>query len=109
MSETTFFSCHDCCHKEKAKNPIWSRCGHPAVDAIELEGYGIETYTADDRVKLDHLVNDVLRLRLVNAGEKKIIPNFEFPFQYEAVWIASCKGYDRHGKKELKMWKSGQN
>lgn len=109
MSESKFFDCIDCEHRASAPNPIWSQCSHPAVIEAGFSGHGIETYTDEDFNKLDHVVNDVLKLKLVSQGIKKEIPNFEFPFQYEPVWIGFCEGYEKRSGKKIRIWKSGKN
>lgn len=111
MKETKWFSCHECVHAKRALHPNWTRCDHPAVKAAEFEGHGIETYTGDDLNRLDKLVNDDLHIQLVTQGTRRDVPNFDFPFEFECVWISSCAGYERivNHKLENQIWFSGPN
>ena len=109
MSETAFFDCVDCKHRVPAASPIWSRCNHIAVEEMEFEGSGIETFTDEDFIRLGYLVNNRLRLKMVNYGVNKTVPNFDFPFQYEPVHITSCGGYEIKEYSNPRIWKSGDN
>ena len=87
-----FFSCVNCKHSVKAENPTWSECAHPAVAELKFEGRGLGTYTNEDLSKLERLVNDILKLQVTHIGGE--VKNFEFPFQYESVWIHGCDGFE---------------
>lgn len=98
-----FFSCINCEYSAKAENPTWSECKHPAVDEMKFEGHGLGTYTNEDLSKLERLVNDILKLQVTHIRSE--VPNFEFPFQYESVWIHGCGGFVEAEKRSAGYYK----
>jgi len=106
---TPYFSCHNCKHSAKARNPVWTECKHPEVIKADFDSNDLEKYTDADKEKLTYLVNDVLHLQITSVGGRT--PNFEFPFQYEATWITGCNGFEQFKKRDVGhyKWLSGKN
>ncbi len=82
------FTCTRCKHWHQADNPAWSTCYHPAAKELHFYSKNYHTLTDEEWAQLDHLVFNVLKLKLCQLS--RTIPNFEFPKQYEDIWIDSC-------------------
>ncbi len=90
------FSCNACKHGKYPsyiKDFAWTTCNHPAIKKIGLVEKESTKITKDDWLKFEHLVTDILKLRIIYLGHK--IPNFEFPFHYDALWITGCDKFEK--------------
>ena len=82
------FTCTRCKYWELAPNPAWNSCHHPAAEKLKIHSKDYHKLTDKEWAQLDELVFTVLKLKLCQLS--RTIPNFEFPKQYEDVWIESC-------------------
>ena len=89
------FTCKVCKYwrlKAAAGHDQWSECCYPAIEEMGFGLKDVKDVTREDWTKLEHLVKDILHLRVTYLGFK--IPNFEFPFRYESLWITGCDGFE---------------
>ena len=104
MSEYRFFSCINCAHSEPAPNRMWRRCRHPAFENAGLVGNTLDTFKPEDWVKINFIINEILKLQVTVIDGT--VSNFDFPFKYEPSWIFGCAEYKQGVKmkgKELKI------
>lgn len=90
--EYDYFDCEQCLYRKPAEDVMWSQCTHPEVLKTKFEGDGVESYTPEDFIKVDRLVNNVLHIGLSTMDNEEV-PNFEWPFKFDTVHMVSCGGY----------------
>lgn len=82
-----YFSCRECKYSMlypdgDAKALV---CQHPAIKELSI--------TEDDTSQVEHLANNILKLKYGFVFDVDM--RFNFPFQYDPVWIVDCKGFEK--------------
>ena len=92
MGDYEMFTCFNCKYSARTvREPGCVTCSHPAVVGAGISGRTLITYTPEDFHKINFIINDVLKMDITTIDNS--IPNFEFPYKFDAVWINRCGGY----------------
>ena len=68
-------------------------CQHPAIEKLAFNATDYLDIEEDDRIKLKYLIDKILKLKVGFVPGVDV--RFEFPFQYDPVWITDCEGFKK--------------
>lgn len=94
MSQTPYFSCKECIHGRMAlDSELFMGCRHPSVISQKFSAQTYSSLSAEDWLKIDELINKILKLKLNLVNNRAT--NFSFPFRFNPIWIVGCAGFER--------------
>ena len=90
--------CHECKYKpvaygfDELVHVHKASCHHPAVEKTEFSTKHFSYFTKDDIKKADHLVEEILKLK-INHLSIVCHALLGFPNFYDPIWIEGCEGF----------------
>ena len=94
MSEKAKFDCYTCKHRGSVPGSAHSRCNHPSLKSLEDKPLlaVMATFASVGRVPPIAVTSKELNIKGDPHGIRK--GWFNFPWNFDPVWLLNCDGYE---------------